>query len=187
MFFLVPLTLALSFDAGAMRTFEAAQSAPVATLCQAPTLGASAPALWVASNIPAESAAANPLVPTRDGAPLELWRADDGLFYVYGAINGHDVRFVVDTGASMVVLTASDAQRAGVEAAHDAPVVEAQTAAGKSAMTRVTLSSMRVGNTGVAAAPAVIAPDGLGVSLLGQSWLSQLASVTIEGDRMTLR
>jgi len=29
--------------------------------------------------------------------------------------------------------------------------------------------------------------DGLGVSLLGQNWLSQLASLTISGDRMILR
>lgn len=187
MFFLVPLTLALSLNAGEMRTFDQTPSALSGALCSGPTIRTTAPPLWLAAQNNATQTVAQPFVPIRDGAPLELWRAEDGLFYVHGAINGHDVRFVVDTGASMVVLTASDAQRAGVEASRDAPVLEAQTATGKSVMTRVTLSSMRVGNTGVATAPAAIAPAGLGVSLLGQSWLSQLASVTIEGDRMTLR
>lgn len=187
MFFLVPLTLAFAFDAGEMRTFEPLAPAPPASLCRGPAIRTSAPPLWLAADNNSTAAVSQPFAATHDGAPLELWRADDGLFYVYGAINGHNVRFVVDTGASMVVLTASDAQRAGVAPARDAPVLEAQTAMGKSVMTRVTLASMRVGNTGVAAAPAAIAPAGLGVSLLGQSWLSQLASVTIEGDRMTLR
>lgn len=187
MFFLVPLTLALSLTNSERLTFEQPLAAPTASLCSRPVHRTTAPPLWLAAQNNATVAARSSFLPIGDGEPLELWRADDGLFYVDGAINGHKVRFVVDTGASMVVLTASDAQRAGVSVPRDAPVLEAQTATGKSSLTRVTLSSMRVGSTGVVAAPAAVAPDGLGISLLGQSWLSQLASVTIEGDRMTLR
>lgn len=163
-------------------------AATVGALCAGPRapMANSAPSLWLAAATPAARATTIAEAPD-DSRPLELWRAADGLFYVDGAINGTPVRFVVDTGASMVVLTASDARRAGVMQSVDGPTLDAQTVSGTSRMARVTLASMQVGKTGNAAVPAAVAPDGLGVSLLGQSWLAQLASVTIEGDRMTLR
>ncbi|RYD19717.1 MAG: TIGR02281 family clan AA aspartic protease, partial [Lysobacteraceae bacterium] len=40
-------------------------------------------------------------------------RASDGLFYVVGRVNGVKVRFLLDTGATMVVLTPADAARVG--------------------------------------------------------------------------
>jgi aspartyl protease family protein len=118
------------------------------------------------------------------GAPHSLWRSDDGLFYVDAEINGASVHFLVDTGASMIVLTADDARRVG--AAPTDYSLSADTAAGKSKMAKVTLANMRVGATSAEAVPAAVAQQELGVSLLGQNWLSHLASVTIEGDRMTL-
>ena len=191
MFLLLPLATMMSGEA-VLPPVVVPQVAGAATICPGPNVPfatSAAPALWLASS--GASATPRRAVVEADladaAAPLELWRAPDGLFYVDGAINGQPVRFVVDTGASMVVLTESDARRAGVVRTANGPMLEAQTVSGKSSMAHVTLASMQIGSTGNAAVPAAVAPDGLGVSLLGQSWLAQLASVTIEGDRMTLR
>lgn len=185
MFFLLPTALI------AIPDVPSAPVRPVATTpsasCAPPAPRIQAPGLWIAATSPTDGHATGASPRIDPSAPLDLWRAADGLFYVEGAINGAPVRFVVDTGASMIVLTASDARRAQVAIDQGAPNVEAQTAGGKRVLTRVTLASMQVGPTGVRTAPAVVADDALGVSLLGQSWLAQLASVTIEGDRMRLR
>jgi aspartyl protease family protein len=119
--------------------------------------------------------------------PGEVWRASDGLFYVDATVNGAPVRFLVDTGATTVVLTPEDAHRAGIMPEDTHFNVKADTANGGAAMAWVTLDHVNVAGTSAQGLRAAVAGTGLGVSLLGQSWLSQLDSVTIEGDRMTLR
>lgn len=116
---------------------------------------------------------------------LEIFRATDGLFYGTAEINGTPLCFLIDTGASMIVLTPEDARRAGV-AADAAPTVAADTAAGRRAMARVTLDRVAMGRTEASHVSAAVAGNDLGVSLLGQNWLSYFRSVLIEGDRMTL-
>ena len=151
--------------------------------CAAPTSSLKFAAQVAASPIDSRSIANSAL----KASTVELWRADDGLFYVEGRINGQPVRFLVDTGASLVVLTSHDAARIGVGHEPGGGIFEADTATGKSAMARVTLGSVEVGATASLAVDAAIAREGLAVSLLGQNWLSRLSSVTIEGDRMLLR
>lgn len=140
-------------------------------------------ALWIAHPAPPTESADTPHRSNAD----DLWRASDGLFYINAVINGETVRLLVDTGASMIVLTPEDAQRVGAMPTPSAYTVDADTAGGGSKMARVTLAQMTVGRTAASAVPAVVASDRLGVSLLGQNWLSRIGSVTIEGDRMTLR
>ncbi len=117
----------------------------------------------------------------------ELRRAPDGLFYVNARVNGAAILFLVDTGASVVVLTKADAARAGVSPSEEDFSAPAQTASGNASMARVTLAHMEVGTAANTSIPAAVASDGLGVSLLGQSWLSRLQSVMIAGDRMVMR
>lgn len=114
-------------------------------------------------------------------------RSPDGLFYVNAAVNGVPVRFLIDTGASVVVLTAADAQRVGVMPPAESFRHAAETAGGRATMARVTLASLAAGPAERQGIDAAIADTGLGVSLLGQSWLSKLQSITISGDEMTLR
>jgi aspartyl protease family protein len=129
-------------------------------------------------------------LPVRDepkSASQELLRGADGLFHLTATINGASVRFLVDTGASTIVLTKADAARVGVLPPQSAFNQSAETAGGQTSMARVTLAHMEAGPSVGMNVSAAIAGDGLGVSLLGQSWLSQLHSVMIEGDRMVLR
>lgn len=114
----------------------------------------------------------------------EIRRAPDGLFYVTAIVNGAPVRFLVDTGATVIVLTREDARRAGLGVEDADFSASAQTANGQTSMAKVTLDEVVVGETRKQALSGAVVRENLAVSLLGQSWLSQLASLTISGDRM---
>lgn len=123
------------------------------------------------------------------GPPLtpqgsEVRRAADGLFYVMAIVNGAPIKFLVDTGATIVVLTPEDARRAGVAPDETHYSSSAETANGRTAMARVTLDEMIVGTKHTQAIDAAVVQGNLPVSLLGQNWLAQLNSITISGDRL---
>jgi aspartyl protease family protein len=117
----------------------------------------------------------------------EIGRAADGLFYVTAIVNGAPVRFIVDTGATTVVLTREDARRAGITLDDQHFDASAQTAAGNTAMARIVLQDVVVGNKRTRAVDAAVVRADLPVSLLGQNWLSKLDSLTITGDRLLFR
>ncbi len=117
-------------------------------------------------------------------ANQRITRSFDGHFYVTAQVNGVPIRFMIDTGASMVALSADDADRANVPM--DGRVGLARGAGGDVEMTQTRIDSIAVGGlTARAVRGAVV--DQLDTSLLGQSFLSQLQSVEISGDTMTLR
>ncbi len=117
-------------------------------------------------------------------ANQRITRSFDGHFYVTAQVNGVPIRFMIDTGASMVALSADDADRANVPL--DGRVGIARGAGGDVEMTQARIDSITVGGlTARAVRGAVI--EELDYSLLGQSFLSQLQSVEISGDTMTLR
>lgn len=110
-------------------------------------------------------------------------RHSDGLFYLTAPVNGQPVRFIVDTGASMVVLGGADAARTGVLSG--APVA-AITAGGSSAMNRATIARLDLAGRRLHDVQAVIASEGQ-VSLIGQNALSQLDSVSFKGNELIIR
>jgi clan AA aspartic protease (TIGR02281 family) len=117
----------------------------------------------------------------------EVPRAADGLFYLDALVNGVSVRFLVDTGSTSVVLTSRDALRVGIDAKLDAAAQRAQTAGGSVAMARVKLARLVAGPASGEDVDAAVTDSSLGVSLLGQSWLTRFDSVTIRRDRMILK
>jgi aspartyl protease family protein len=124
-------------------------------------------------------------VTTRSGAAgHELKRESDSHFYAEGQVNGARVRFLIDTGASAVVLSRADARRAGVQLGHERMTVI--TASGSVELTPVTLARVAVGRVALADVQALVGDD-IPMSLLGQSWLSRIDAVEIRGDRMVLR
>ena len=113
-------------------------------------------------------------------------RAADRHFYADATVNGVPIRFLVDTGSSAVVLTQDDARRAGLGAGnYDAKAIGA---GGEIKLMPVRLSRLTMGPLVAESVPAMVAEQGrIPVSLLGQSFLDRLDSVTIQGDTMTLR
>jgi aspartyl protease family protein len=114
-------------------------------------------------------------------------RADDGMFYVPAVVNGKHVRFLLDTGANMVVLTPEDARRIGVEVGIDGTSESIETAAGRSGMDRVMLDQVRVAGQDVKRVEAAVVRNGLSVSLLGQNLLARLGPITMTRDHVQVR
>ena len=115
-----------------------------------------------------------------------LARAPDGHFYADVSVQGVSVRMLVDTGASVIALTAEDADAFGVAWSETDIGPVARGASGTVYGVPATLEDVRVGEIEVRRVDAVVVPDGLGISLLGQSFLSQASRVEMADDRMTL-
>lgn len=102
-----------------------------------------------------------------------------------GAINGLPVRFVVDTGATMVTLSASQAARLGIDYRKGRKVVM-ETANGETFAYQLRLDSVRVGGLSVSDVDAVVAEgNALQVTLLGMSFLNRV-DMKREGTLLTL-
>lgn len=138
---------------------------------------------------PAPSAAImRPLPIPSQGRQATARRAADGQFYFETAVTGTGIRMMFDTGASVVALRAEDAARAGIAVnALDYSVV-INTANGTSRAAPITLDVVRVGDIvrrDVAA--IVLKPGRLGISLLGQSFMSKLSGYRYEGGELILQ
>lgn len=112
-------------------------------------------------------------------------RERDGLFYISAVVNGVPVRFVVDTGSNIVVLTKRDAARVGMTPT-TGTAVAIQTVGGAARMHSAKVDRINVAGQSLEDVDAAIVEDGLDVSLLGQSALSRLDSIRFEGDRLEL-
>ncbi|WP_414899950.1 TIGR02281 family clan AA aspartic protease [Sphingomonas flavalba] len=136
---------------------------------------------------PPVSVAAGMAAPTLSPLDAAITRAPDGHFYVDARVDGQPVRFLVDTGASLVALTVDDARRIGLNFSPAEFAVIGRGASGAVRGKPVVIDRMVVAGGEARQVRAAIVGDGLDVSLLGQSFLSRLGSVAIDGDRMTLR
>lgn len=107
-----------------------------------------------------------------------------GHFVAEGQINGGSIRFVVDTGATAIAIPAGDAERLRIDYRKGRRVTT-QTAAGPAAAYVVKLDSVRVGGIEVQNIDAIVIEQGLGVALLGNTFLSRM-EMRQEGQTMTL-
>lgn len=118
---------------------------------------------------------------------IELPRAEDGHYYITLEVNGTPTRFVVDTGASAVVLTAQDAQRAGLATGDLVFLSSAMTANGSVRTAPVTLDSVALGPIIDSRMPAYVNGGEMDTSLLGMTYLDRFARVEIANGRMILQ
>jgi len=124
--------------------------------------------------------------PRRDGTET-IAKASHGLFFVMAKVNGRDVRFLVDTGATTLTLRRADAERVGLKlVAGDFDSAMMRTADGSSAMAWVRLEHVSVAGRDVAGIDAAVSEGDLPVSLLGHNLLSKLGAVTLDGDELRI-
>ena len=113
-----------------------------------------------------------------------LQRQSDGHFYANGTVHGTSTQFLVDTGASVIALTGADARAAGLNWS-DADIMPIGSGASGTVYGVATMiDEVEIGGLAQRNVRAVIIPEGLEISLLGQSFLSEIKSVEITGDRM---
>ncbi len=115
-----------------------------------------------------------------------LHRQSDGHFYASAYVDGVPVRMMVDTGASVIALTGSDAAAIGIQWDESQVSHIGQGANGAVYGVNTRLDEVDIGGITRRNVSAVIIPRGLGVSLLGQSYLSQIGAVEIADDRMVM-
>ena len=122
--------------------------------------------------------------PAPSRASVTLAADARGHFFADAAINDMPVRSVVDTGASVVVLSGADAERLGLDWRNGARRTM-QTANGPTPGYLVKLSKVKVGGIELHEVDGVVVEQGPGVALLGMSFLNRL-EMKRDGDTMTL-
>ncbi len=121
-----------------------------------------------------------------DGSGKITLTADGrGHFYTTGTINGTSVRFLVDTGATMISLGASDARRLGLDFNRGQKGFS-QTANGQVVVSKVKLDTVSIAGVTLRQVDALLHQNDMPIALLGMSFLNRM-EMQHEGGTMTLR
>jgi aspartyl protease family protein len=115
-----------------------------------------------------------------------LPREPDGHFYADVIVSGVSAHMLVDTGATTVALTGEDAEAMGLSWSDSDVRPVAQGANGPVYGVAVMLDHVQLGELEATGVEAIVVPEGLGISLLGQSFLSKIQRVEMDQDRMVL-
>ena len=115
-----------------------------------------------------------------------IYKNASGMFMTFGIINGHAVRFLVDTGASAISMNSEQANQLGIRYKKTGIPTGVSTASGYVQAYRVRLNSVSVGDINQANVEAfVIEGNHPGPILLGMTFLGRL-NVEHDGNAMTL-
>ena len=149
---------------------------------------------WLAPKIAVEPAGAAGVTPAARAPgprlPATIAVAADyrGHYLVHPTIENFRVRMMVDSGASLVALTAEDAKALGLTAGSNPRWMTLSTANGSVSGFRAVLKEIRLGEIVVRNVDAVVLPQGaLSISLLGNSFLGKLTGYEVQTGRMVLR
>ena len=113
-------------------------------------------------------------------------RSPNGHYYIDTTVNGAAVRFVLDTGASALVLTQDDARRAGLEPSKLDYFSRAMTANGEVRTAPVRLESLTLGSVTDTNIAAVVNGGEMSESLMGMEYLQRWGRIEIANDTLTL-
>ncbi len=117
---------------------------------------------------------------------IEVPRQRDGHYYITADVNGAEIEFVVDTGATDLVLTRADARKAGIP---DSALVFAQTASTANGEVRtagIRLGEVAIGDITDQNVRAMVTEGQLDISLMGMGYLERFAKIEISGNRLIL-
>jgi aspartyl protease family protein len=117
-------------------------------------------------------------------ASVVLTANNQGHFFTTGTINGVSVRFLVDTGASLIALSASDARRLGINFLAGKKTLSS-TANGVAVSYVVKLDEVRIGDITLNNVDCSVTSGEMPFALLGMSFLNRM-EMKRDGDRMTL-
>jgi aspartyl protease family protein len=121
------------------------------------------------------------------GTGSETLLADrDGHYTTEARINGVPIPMLVDTGATMVMLSREDARRLGINPRPSDFTIPASTPNGITWTAEVMLSEIRIGKIAVRNVRAAVNPNMAMTNLLGMTFLSRL-SIEVSNGRLTLR
>jgi aspartyl protease family protein len=120
------------------------------------------------------------------GGEMRIRKNSDGHFYADAKLNGKDVRFLVDSGATTTTVSEETASKAGLQRSGLAPVI-VETANGKARAWRSRAGSLAVGEIDRSDFPIHIMEARGGMDLLGMNFLSTLRAWRVEGEWLVLQ
>lgn len=121
-----------------------------------------------------------------ESGQIEVPRMFDGHFYLTVRLNGEPVDFVVDTGATDVVLTKADAARIGIDPAGLAFTGSATTANGMVRTAPARVGTIELGGVEERDLRVYVNEGEMDQSLLGMTYLRRFSRIEIAGDRLIL-
>ena len=122
------------------------------------------------------------------GYTVELPIGSDGHYHADTEINGRSIKVLIDTGASIVALTAEDAEAAGIFVTDKDFTHRIQTANGTARVAPVTLDRVSIGDITVRDVRGVVSEAGaMAVSLLGMTFLNELDRVDMRSGKLILQ
>ncbi|WP_172328664.1 TIGR02281 family clan AA aspartic protease [Mangrovicoccus sp. HB161399] len=113
-------------------------------------------------------------------------RGPDGHYHLTMQVNGTPLSFIVDTGASDIVLSLEDARKIGMDTDRLAFFGNARTANGTVETAKVVLKEVKIGDITDRNVPARVNAGEMTGSLLGMRYLESFAAIEIRDGRMTL-
>jgi aspartyl protease family protein len=123
-----------------------------------------------------------------DSASVVVPRDGLGHFLVEATVNGQPLKFMIDTGATVIALSADDAVQLGVQPAYSEYTVLLKTANGTVHAAPATLDTVEIGGIMLHNVEAVVMPRGaLSENLLGMSFLSRLRHFDYSDGKMVLQ
>jgi aspartyl protease family protein len=128
-----------------------------------------------------------PAATSADDGAAQIVKAADGHFWAEAKVDGRAVRFLIDTGATAVALSQTDAKRLGIDTKGLDYSYKVMTASGQTRAAQVKLASVSVAGAQVRDVDALVIEKGLETSLLGMSYLGRLSSFQATPRALILR
>jgi len=121
------------------------------------------------------------------GDTLRVPMAEDGHFWVRASVNGTELRFLIDSGATVTALSAAAATQAGINVDESGMPVSLNTANGTIQARRARIARLTVGPIASRDVAAVVSPAFGRTNVLGMNFLSSLESWRVERETLILQ
>lgn len=122
-----------------------------------------------------------------DGRALAIRQSSDGHYYVSVRVNGSEARLLIDTGATLTVLSKHQAERAGIFPSPGEYTATVRTASGMAKAAPVQLNTLEIGEARLQNVRALVMDTPANISVLGMDTLQKFRSYKFRNGVLTLR
>lgn len=121
------------------------------------------------------------------GEAIQLKRQDNGHYWVQTQINGKDVDFMIDSGATTTAVNSSTAKEVGLAVDSGGYPIIIQTANGPVKAFRGVVQTLELGPLKLSSHRVVVSENFGDTNVLGMNFLDSLKSWKVENNVMTLQ
>lgn len=128
----------------------------------------------------------SPATPIEEHGVIKIQKSLDGHFHINALVNGKKMDFLIDTGATEVLLSKADAAKVGIDIDKLEFTIRSYTASGTTMIARANVS-IKISNFEIDDFPIYVNSSESDSALLGMSLLSKMQSVSFEGAELILK